>query len=149
MLATVAELNAAIILMHISPGYPKTPNADDPDILATMRDYLAARITAAIDAGIPKNRIAIDPGIGFGKTMPDNWRLAFGCHELLVLNVPVVLGASRKRFLETPPPLGEEEGWRAALNSIEACDHPRDRASAALTLLAVRRGASPSTAFTM
>jgi dihydropteroate synthase len=144
MLTTVAELNAGIILMHITPGYPKTPDTDDPDILTTVRDYLATRITAALAAGISRNRIAIDPGIGFGKTMPDNWRLAFGCHELFALNVPVVLGVSRKRFLETSVPSEQEENWRTVLHSIGTfvtpSDHPRDRDSAALTFIAAKRG---------
>jgi dihydropteroate synthase len=144
LLPTVAAHDAAIILMHISPGYPKTPDADDPAIVETVWAYLTARVDAAMAAGIPRTRIAIDPGIGFGKTMPDNWRLALGCHHFLTLGLPIVLGASRKRFLETPPPAAQAKVWQTLLTAMEllttAADHPRDLASAALTRLAANDG---------
>ena len=60
----------------MSPNFPATPAADDPDIVATVRTALAERVRAAMQAGIPARRIALDPGIGFGKTMADNWRLS-------------------------------------------------------------------------
>ncbi len=104
MLQTVASSGAALILMHIGDRYPAVVTDDAPDILATVQEYLQARINAALKAGIDRTRLAIDPGVGFGKSPADNWRLALRCHELTKLGVPVVLGASRKRFLETPPP---------------------------------------------
>ena len=95
-----------MVLMHIAPGYPATPAADDPDIVATVLSYLRKRVRAAVAAGIDGEKIWVDPGIGFGKTMADNWRLALRAAELVGDGVPgrVVMGLSRKRFLETPPP---------------------------------------------
>lgn len=141
LLTTVAQRGAAVILMHIAPTYPANPPADDRNILATVRTCLRRRAAAARAAGIPPQRIALDPGVGFGKTMPDNWRLALACQTL---GDTVVLGASRKRFLETPPPgpaRPEHAEWqrlRAQLTAL--ADHPRDAASAALTVLAARHG---------
>jgi dihydropteroate synthase len=149
MLKTVAAHNAAIILMHIGPTYPENPKQDDPDILLTVEKYLAERIATAIAAGIPKEKIAIDPGLGFGKTPHDNWTLALNAHNLESnLQTPIVLGASRKRFLETPPPenLLPTKTWQSLLTSAAAKfsnlkseisnpPHPRDFATFALTQL--------------
>jgi len=139
MFDVVAEHRSAIILMHITPEYPATPSADDPDILATVRDYLERRAAAAVAAGIAPDRIALDPGIGFGKTMADNWRLVLRAAELST-RYPLVLGASRKRFLDTTPPpdVALPAGWHslvARLRSHPLTVHPRDPASAALAAL--------------
>lgn len=104
MLATLAEYEAPLVLMHISPTYPATPPSDDADIVQTVRQYLERRVAAAIQAGIARERLWIDPGVGFGKTMADNWRLVGRIEHLAGLGLPVVLGVSRKRFLEFPPP---------------------------------------------
>ncbi len=152
MFRAVAEAGAAMILMHIGPGYPKTPAGDDGDILATVRGHLLERLGAAVAAGIAPEQIALDPGIGFGKTMADNWRLAMRGGEVVApvaaaLDKPViVIGASRKRFLETPPPadVGLPPDWPGLLEALqrsEESSHPRDAASAALTAVAARRGA--------
>jgi dihydropteroate synthase len=147
MFEVVAEHGAAIILMHMTPGYPATPAQDDPDILATVRDYLARRAAAALAAGIAEDRIALDPGIGFGKTMADNWRLVLRAPELSS-RFPLVIGVSRKRFLDTAPPpnVALPPGWDALVAELKSIiekqkskienSHPRDVASAALALLA-------------
>ena len=150
MLPVVAEMGAAVILMHISPGYPATPVADDADVVATVREFLAERFATAAEAGIAPERIALDPGIGFGKTMADNWRLVFRAKETLPENATgamVVLGTSRKRFLETEPPkdVALPGAWGDLVNSLrasEAASHPRDVASAALTAFTARQGAA-------
>ena len=139
MLGVVAETGAAVILMHITPGYPATPAADDPDIVATVRAYLECRAQAAVAAGIPPERIAVDPGLGFGKTMADNWRLALRAGELSS-RFGLVIGASRKRFLDTVPPPDVVlpptwHGLIARLESDPRAAHPRDPASAALAIL--------------
>jgi dihydropteroate synthase len=146
MLNVVAEHRAAIILMHITPGYPATPPADDPEIVATVRDYLEQRASAALAAGISEDRIALDPGIGFGKTMADNWRLALRAGELST-RFPLVIGGSRKRFLDTTPPpdVTLPHGWHDLIANLKSKIenqelkienlHPRDTASAALTRL--------------
>ena len=100
MLSTVAELGVPIVLMHLSPCFPADPDTSDPDILATVRRALEARAAAALTAGVPRANILLDPGIGFGKTMRDNMILALGFAHLPHLDWPVVLGASRKRFLK-------------------------------------------------
>jgi dihydropteroate synthase len=138
----VARRGAGLILMHISPGYPATPAADDPDIVGTVRGYLEERARAALAAGILPERIAVDPGIGFGKTMADNWRLALRAGEISG-RFPVVVGVSRKRFLETAVP-GDvvlPAGWEEVLAGLRAnplVGHPRDVVTAALTRLVAR-----------
>jgi dihydropteroate synthase len=141
LLRAVAETGAAVILMHSTPGYPATPAADDPDIFATVRAYLECRAQAAVAAGIPPERIAVDPGLGFGKTMADNWRLALRVGELSS-RFPLAIGASRKRFLDTPPPSDAPvpPGWQELVARLQPrAAHPRDAASAALAILTADR----------
>lgn len=129
MLPTVAELGAGLVLMHMAPGYPATPAQDEPGIVEKVCAYLARRADIARRAGV--RQIWLDPGIGFGKTMADNWRLVDGIGTLLQLGFPVVLGISRKRFLDSRPVAGSAE---------PAGQHPRDAATAALTRETARRG---------
>jgi dihydropteroate synthase len=101
-LETAADLGLPVILMH-ALGDPKTMQ-DDPrydDVLTDVYDYLEGRIAAAEAAGIARNKIAIDPGIGFGKTLRHNLDLMAGLALFHGLGVPVVLGASRKRWIGT------------------------------------------------
>jgi dihydropteroate synthase len=137
----VADSDAAMILMHMSGGYPATPARDDPDIVSRVREALALAVERA--AKIPAARIALDPGVGFGKTMADNWRLAMRAAEVVPAGMAhaVVLGVSRKRFLETPPPLDVKlpAGWENLVASLHGT-HLRDACSAALTAVAAKRG---------
>jgi dihydropteroate synthase len=145
MLETVAAHHAAVILMHIGDSYPDNPKVDDPQILLNVEAYLAERGLAALETGIPHEQIAIDPGLGFGKTPHDNWTLALGAQNLQYL-APVVLGCSRKRFLETAPPenLLPAQAWQEALSRTSRFDlsraHPRDPATFALTQLIQQNG---------
>lgn len=139
LLEVVARQGAGLILMHMSPGYPVTPAADDADVVGTVRAYLEGRARAAMAAGIAAERIAVDPGIGFGKTMGDNWRLALRAGEISE-RFPVVVGVSRKRFLETAVPgdVALPAGWEevvARLRSSPLVGHARDAVTAALTRL--------------
>jgi len=131
---------AGVILMHMGSEFPATPPADDTDIVGTVRAYLGTRIQAAMEAGISADRIAIDPGVGFGKTMADNWRLALRAVEVRPAGFagPIVLGASRKRFLETKPPSDVvlPDSWPG----MPAGEHSRDAASAAVTAVALSCG---------
>jgi len=101
-LGAAAATGLPVILMH-ALGDPKTmqdaPRYDD--VLLEVYDFLAARIEAAVAAGIPKERIAVDPGIGFGKTLQHNLTLLNGLSLFHGLGVPVLVGASRKRFIGT------------------------------------------------
>ncbi|MBA4351540.1 MAG: dihydropteroate synthase [Rhodobacter sp.] len=107
MASTVAGAGAPIILMH-SVKTPATMQ-DDPryeDVLLDVFDFLNARIAMAEAAGIPRARIMVDPGIGFGKTAAHNLALIRGLSLFHDLGVPVLLGASRKRFIGT---IGRED----------------------------------------
>jgi dihydropteroate synthase len=100
ILTVAANTAAPIILMH-SSGASKTMQ-DNPhydDVVREVVDALKASITAALQAGINKASIAIDPGIGFGKRRQDNLDLLAHLDDLVALDFPVLLGTSRKRFM--------------------------------------------------
>ncbi len=100
LLTLAAQMNAEIILMH-SQGAPKTMQ-DKPYYKNVMQEVisdLTIQITAALNAGIKKENIAIDPGIGFGKRKQDNLDLLAHLDTLVALGFPVLLGTSRKRFM--------------------------------------------------
>ena len=100
MASVVAGSGAPVILMH-SVGTPATMQ-DDPryeDVLLDVYDFLKARIAAAEAAGIARDRIMVDPGIGFGKTAEHNLALIRRLSLFHDLGTPVLLGASRKRFI--------------------------------------------------
>lgn len=102
MASVVAGSGAPVILMH-SVGTPATMQ-DDPryeDVLLDVYDFLKARIAAAVAAGISRDRIMVDPGIGFGKTAAHNLLLVRRLSVFHDLGVPVLLGVSRKRFIGT------------------------------------------------
>lgn len=102
MARVTAEFGAAAILMH---------NQDEPqpdrDIIVQMRDFFARALDRAEAAGVKRERIVLDPGIGFGKTHAQNLAVLARLHELRALGFPVLLGASRKSFIgrivETTP----------------------------------------------
>ncbi len=99
-LAVAAETGLSVVLMH-AKGEPKTMQ-DDPrydDVALEVFDYLAERIAMAEEAGIERARIAADPGIGFGKTLAHNLTLLANISLLHGLGVPLLVGASRKRFI--------------------------------------------------
>jgi dihydropteroate synthase len=101
-LGTAVRLELPIVLMH-AQGDPNTMQ-DDPrydDVLLEVYDYLAARISACEAAGIPRENLIADPGIGFGKTLEHNLALLQGLTLFHALGVPLLLGASRKRFIGT------------------------------------------------
>jgi dihydropteroate synthase len=102
ILALAAQSDVPIILMH-SQGTPKTMQ-DSPyykDVVREVIDTLKNRIDTALKAGIKKEHIAIDPGIGFGKRKQDNLDLLAHLDALVALGFPVLLGTSRKRFMGT------------------------------------------------
>lgn len=99
-LAVVARSGASVVLMHMQ-GEPTTMQ-DSPrynDVLTDVYDYLEARVAACRDAGIDESRIAVDPGIGFGKTASHNLRLIEGLATFCAIGCAVVLGVSRKGFI--------------------------------------------------
>ena len=105
-----AESGCAVVLMHMQ-GTPRTMqlNPHYNDVVAEVAGHLAQRVAAARAAGIGPERIAIDPGIGFGKTVEHNMQLITGLERFAALGHPVLLGASRKSFLATVAPCPELE----------------------------------------
>jgi dihydropteroate synthase len=100
-LEVVAQAGCPVVLMH-HLGDPETmqdnPRYDRP-VLFEVYDWLAARIDAAVAAGIARERIIVDPGFGFGKTLQHNLQLMNGLALLHGLGCPLMLGASRKRTI--------------------------------------------------
>ena len=101
-LSTAAELQASVCIMHAS-GDPKTmqEHPEYTNVLLDIYDYLEDRIAACEAAGIPREQIMIDPGIGFGKTQTHNLALLRGVALFHGLGRPILLGVSRKRFIGT------------------------------------------------
>jgi dihydropteroate synthase len=97
-----AERRCLVILMHMQ-GTPRTmqENPTYDDVVADVRAFLARRIEFAVGEGIAEERIWVDPGIGFGKTVDHNLELLRRLGELRELGRPVVVGTSRKRFIGT------------------------------------------------
>ena len=129
ILAVAAQQDVPLVLMHML-GSPKTMQAEPhyDDVVAEVRGFLAARIEAAVAAGVPEENVIVDPGIGFGKLLEHNLALIAGVGALAELGRPVLIGPSRKRFI------GE-------LTGIET---PADRAAGTIAacLAARRRGAT-------
>jgi dihydropteroate synthase len=116
-----AERGCTVVLMHML-GSPRTMQ-DDPryeDVVDEVRRFLAGRVEAAVSAGVAEERIWVDPGIGFGKTVEHNLELLRRLREIATLGRPVVIGSSRKRFLGeiTGRELGERLGGTIASNVL-------------------------------
>jgi dihydropteroate synthase len=101
LLPLVAERGAAVCLVHMR-GEPRTMQSDPrySDVVSEVREHLAGRLEAAVAAGIPEERIILDPGIGFGKTLTHNLTLLARIPELAALGRPVLIGVSRKGMFE-------------------------------------------------
>jgi dihydropteroate synthase len=100
-LKTAVELNAFVVLMHMqgdpqsmqkNPSYPR-------GVTAEVLEFFAARIFEAQHAGLPREKIIIDPGLGFGKTLDHNLDLLANVDRLAEIGLPVLIGASRKSFI--------------------------------------------------
>lgn len=133
MARVVAETGVVLVAMHWrGPSDVMDALAVYDDVVTDVRDELAARLDALVAAGVRPEQVVLDPGLGFAKPGRDNWPLLAHLDVLAALGRPVLVGASRKRFLghllagpdgEPAPPLG------------------RDRATAAVTALAAAKGA--------
>ena len=126
----VAEGGAYLCMMHMQ-GEPRTMQADPryEDVASEVAAFLEERLRFAVAAGIPEERICLDPGIGFGKTPEHNVELLRRLEVLLALGRPVVIGFSRKRSLGRL--LGEPQATTGPLS-----------ASLAAAVAAYERGAS-------
>ncbi|KAF1689580.1 dihydropteroate synthase [Pseudoxanthomonas taiwanensis] len=127
-LDTAAALGVPVVLMHMR-GEPRTMQ-DDPrydDVVAEVHRFLAERVFAAELAGIPKKRLVVDPGFGFGKTTAHNLALLAQLERFTGLGVPVLAGLSRKRSI------GELTGREVPAERVAG--------SVAAHLVAAQRGA--------
>ncbi|HEV2058289.1 MAG TPA: dihydropteroate synthase [Solirubrobacteraceae bacterium] len=113
MAALVAERGCDVCLMHML-GEPRTMQRDPRygDVVADVRAFLAERLEHAVAQGIARERVWLDPGIGFGKTIDHNLELLARLDEIVALGRPVVIGTSRKSFLGKIT--GREPGDRVA-----------------------------------
>ncbi len=108
MVSVVAESGCPVILMHMK-GKPKTmqqaPHYED--VIGEIKDYFTERLGFSESAGIKKENIILDPGIGFGKRLEDNYKIILDLKSFAELGRPVLIGASRKSFigrvLDLPP----------------------------------------------
>ncbi|WP_339914805.1 dihydropteroate synthase [uncultured Brevundimonas sp.] len=128
--AVAAELGCTVVLMHMQ-GEPRTMQADPryDDVVAEVSDWLTARAAAVMAAGVAREQIWLDPGLGFGKTPAHNLALTAGLERLVATGFPVLFGASRKRMIQT-----------IDASAVEAGD--RLGGSLALALAAAQRGAA-------
>ena len=127
LLSHAATSGVPVCVMH-AQGTPDTMQ-DNPvydDVLLDVYDFLAERVAACVAAGIPRNQIVVDPGIGFGKTVEHNLTLLRGIAIFHALGCPVLLGASRKKFI------GAIGGGTGASDRVSG--------SVAVALFAARRG---------
>ncbi len=100
MVSLVADRGAGVVLLHMQ-GTPADMQINPAylDAVAEIRDFLAERIESVASAGVVRERIVVDPGIGFGKTLEHNLEIIRRGGEFRSLGVPLMIGPSRKRFI--------------------------------------------------
>lgn len=131
MFRVAAETNATLVISHWR-GHSNIMNTLNSyqDVAAEVATELQQRVDAAIAAGISKDKIVIDPGLGFAKDMKQNWQLVSRLDEIEKLGLPILVGASRKRFIAGA--LDEAEPNTVSMER-------RDVATAVLTALLMQR----------
>jgi dihydropteroate synthase len=129
MAAAIAELNVPVIVMHIQ-GTPEDMQRHPSyaDVVGEIKDYFQERIEFAMSRGVKKEKIILDPGIGFGKRLEDNVAIIRHLREFAEFELPVMVGLSRKSFL--------------GLLSGEKAAEKRGAETIAAGLVAVRNGAA-------
>ncbi len=132
MHAAVAELGVPYVAMHWrGPSATMASLARYDDVEAEVEAELLARVDAAMSAGVARDRLVLDPGLGFAKEADHNWALLNGIDRLLGHGLPVLVGTSRKRFLGSL--LADATGEPRTLDD-------RDNATAATSALAAAHG---------
>jgi dihydropteroate synthase len=135
MLPVVAATGAAYVAMHWrahSDTMQQHATYDGPGgVVAAVRDELAERVDAMLAAGIERDRIVLDPGLGFAKTAEHNWTLLRGLEPIARLGYPVLVGASRKSFLGS---------LLAGPDGVARGVEDREHASSALHVLLAQQG---------
>ena len=131
MFSVAAETKATLVISHWR-GHSNIMNTLNSyqDVAVEVAQELQLRVDAAIASGVPRENIVIDPGLGFAKDMKQNWQLVARLDEIEKLGLPVLVGASRKRFIAGA--LDEDEP-----NSVS--HERRDVATAVLTALLMQR----------
>jgi dihydropteroate synthase len=129
MASVIQEAACPVILMHMQ-GEPKTMQKEPhyEDVVGEVRDFLAERAEYAVAAGVRPENVIVDPGIGFGKNLEHNLALLRNLDAVVDLGFPVLIGASRKRFIERITGVQEARG--------------RVSGTVATTVLAYERGAT-------
>jgi dihydropteroate synthase len=129
MAAVVAEAGCPVVLMHMQ-GEPKTMQSEPryTDVVREVNDFLRSRAEHAVAAGVRRENVIVDPGIGFGKTVDHNLALLHDLESVVDLGFPVLVGASRKRFIGNIT--GVEEATERVFGTV------------ASTVLAYERGAT-------
>jgi dihydropteroate synthase len=119
----VAEMGCPYILMHWR-GHSKEMNnlADYGDVVKDVIAELNTQIDAALRSGIARNNLIIDPGLGFAKDAAHNWEILNRIEEITDLGFPVLIGGSRKRFLDGDTPDEREAATIALTKSLLAKD---------------------------
>ena len=128
MLRAVARLGVDYVAMHWRGHSDRMADlADYADVVAEVRAELAQRLAAAQAVGVDPHHVILDPGLGFAKTAEHNWALLRGLPRLAELGRPLLVGASRKRFLgellagpEGPRPIRERDDAGVALTALLA-----------------------------
>lgn len=133
MLPLLAELDVACVLMHWRAHSAEMErHAEYTSVVDDVRAELAGRAAAAMRAGVRPERIVLDPGLGFAKTAAHCWDLLKGLSALASLGFPLLVGASRKRFVAECVTYGDHDGAEPA---------DRDEASGAVAAYAAASGA--------
>jgi dihydropteroate synthase len=142
MSAACAQLGCGAILMHTRgrpQDWPTLPPLAPAEVLPLVLTELAQRVEAATTAGIPRNKIVIDPGLGFGKKLDENYPLLAHLDQLRQLNLPILAGASRKGFLAHT--LAQHPSLPALLKGNVPSMEGRLQASTAANVAAILAGA--------
>lgn len=128
-LRIAAQANVPVCLMHML-GEPHNMQIDPvyQDVVGEVKAFLAARVAACVQAGIARDRLIIDPGFGFGKTLQHNLTLLRRLDEFSALGVPVLIGVSRKSMIGTL--LGEPDAGKRVFGGV------------ALVMVALDKGAT-------
>ena len=131
MLAVAAETGATFVISHWR-GFSDIMNTQNVyhDVAVDVARELSERVDAALAAGVARDKIVIDPGLGFAKDMKQNWQLVARLDELEKLGLPILVGASRKRFIA---------GTIEPDEPNEASNDRRDLATAVLTAMLLQR----------
>ncbi len=119
MFGVVREAGAGLVLMHMK-GEPKTMQEapEYEDVVREVRDYLARRMEAAAEAGIARECLVVDPGLGFGKTEQQSLRLMRETSALLDIGRPVLVGPSRKSFIGYVLETGVDERMEGTAGAV-------------------------------